>query len=255
VEIAAPERPFHAVIVTIFPELIEAVASVGIFGRAVERGLIRLETINPRSYTEDRHQTVDSKAYGGGPGMVMKVGPLRAALQEARRRCPEAKVIYLSPQGVPFVQRKAEVCAAQGQVILLAGRYEGIDQRLIDRDVDEQWSLGDYVLSGGELPALVVLDAVARLRPGVLGDEGSAEAESFSAGLLDFPHYTRPEEIDGQRVPEVLLSGDHGAIAAWRQVQAEAVTQRQLPDLWVRWREQQQRAEKRNDGSGDGSHE
>ena len=165
-EIAAPERPFHAVIVTIFPELIEAVASVGIFGRAVERGLIRLETINPRSYTEDRHQTVDSKAYGGGPGMVMKVGPLRAALQEARRRCPEAKVIYLSPQGAPFVQRKAALCAAQGQVILLAGRYEGIDQRLIDRDVDEQWSLGDYVLSGGELPALVVLDAVARLRPG-----------------------------------------------------------------------------------------
>ncbi|MBL6715450.1 MAG: tRNA (guanosine(37)-N1)-methyltransferase TrmD [Pseudomonadales bacterium] len=246
---------FHAVVVTIFPELIEAVAAVGVFGRAVDRGLIQLETINPRRYTDDRHQTVDSKAYGGGPGMVMKVGPLRAALEEARRRCPKAKVVYLSPQGEPFTQGHAEACAELGEVILLAGRYEGIDQRVIERDVDVQWSLGDYVLSGGELPALVVLDAVARLRPGVLGDEGSAEAESFSAGLLDFPHYTRPEEVDGQRVPEVLLSGDHGAIAAWRQAQAEAVTQRQRPDLWARWQEQQQRAEKRKGSIGDGSHE
>ncbi len=219
-------------VVTLFPEMIREAARYGITGRAQERGLLELATWNPRDYTRDRHRTVDDRPYGGGPGMVMKVEPLRAAIRAARAAAKgPAPVVYLSPQGRRFDQRLARACAQRPRLILVAGRYEGVDERLIESEVDEELSIGDYVLSGGEPAALVVIDAVARLLPGALGDEGSAEAESFEEGLLDWPHYTRPEEIDGMRVPEVLLSGDHAAIRRWRRKQALGRTWERRPDL------------------------
>ncbi len=219
-------------VVTLFPEMIREATRWGITGRARERGILEIHTWNPRDYTHDRHRTVDDRPYGGGPGMVMKVEPLRAAIHAARAAAPEpARVVYLSPQGRRFDQRVAREYAGRGRLILVAGRYEGVDERLIQSEVDEELSIGDYVLSGGEPAALVVIDAVARLLPGALGDEGSAEAESFEEGLLDWPHYTRPEEIDGMRVPEVLLSGDHAAIRRWRRKQALGRTWERRPDL------------------------
>ena len=218
-------------VITLFPELFEIVTAHGVTGRAVKRGLVELALWNPRDYTQDRHRSVDDRPYGGGPGMVMMVQPLRDALQSARAVAPTSKVVYLSPQGRRLDQAVVTEIAGRSGVILIAGRYEGIDQRLIDSEVDEEWSIGDYVLSGGELAAMVVMDAVTRLLPGVLGHELSAEQDSFMAGLLDHPHYTRPEEVDGRPVPAVLLQGDHAAIRRWRLKQALGRTWLERPDL------------------------
>jgi tRNA (guanine37-N1)-methyltransferase len=219
-------------VVTLFPEMVETLLRFGVTGRAVERGLLTVATWDPRDDTRDRHRTVDDRPYGGGPGMVMKVQPLRDALRRARQVAePRGRTLYLSPQGRLLNQDGARELAREPRLILLTGRYEGIDERLIEAEVDEEWSIGDYVLSGGELAALVVIDAVARLLPGALNDEESAEQDSFVDGLLDFPHYTRPEEIDGRRVPAVLLSGDHAAIARWRRREALGRTWLRRPDL------------------------
>lgn len=222
----------HIEVVSLFPELVEAGVSVGVIGRAMQRGLASMGTVNPREFADDRHRTVDDRPYGGGPGMVMKVEPLRSAINKARERAPDGSpVIYLSAQGRVFDQARARELASLPGLILVAGRYEGVDERLIEREVDEELSIGDYVLSGGELPALVVIDSVLRLLPGVLGDEESAEQDSFAAGLLDCPHYTRPEEVDGLRVPEVLLGGNHEQIRQWRLKQALGQTWLRRPEL------------------------
>lgn len=218
-------------VVTLFPELFRAMTGAGVTGRAFERGLAELVLWNPRDYTHDVHRTVDDRPYGGGPGMVMKAEPLGAALGEAKRAAPASRVIYLTPQGRRLNQDGVRELAARDGIILLAGRYEGIDERVIDRWVDEEWSIGDYVLSGGELPALVVMDAVLRLLPGVLGDADSAEQDSFTDALLDCPHYTRPEVFVDEAVPEVLLSGDHEAIRRWRLQQSLGRTWLRRPDL------------------------
>ena len=218
-------------VVTLFPEMIRQAAGYGIQGRAIQRGLLELETWNPRDYSEDRHAAVDDRPYGGGPGMVMQVQPLRAAIRAARSAGSAAPVIYLSPQGRRLDQQKALELAGLERLVLVTGRYEGIDERIIDMDVDEELSIGDYVLSGGELPALVVLDAVTRLLPGALGDEDSAQNDSFMDVLLDYPHYTRPEEIDGKRVPDVLIGGNHSLIDRWRRKQALGRTWQRRPDL------------------------
>lgn len=219
-------------VISLFPDLVNAVALHGVVGRAVEAGRLRLQYLNPRDFTDDAHRTVDDRPYGGGPGMVMKYAPLAAAIQAARTAAPEGSpVVCLSPQGRRFEQSTARRYAALPGLVMLAGRYEGIDERLIECEVDEELSLGDFVLSGGEIAAMAVIDAVARLLPGVLGDETSAEQDSFSDGLLDHPHYTRPEVIEGQRVPEVLLSGDHARIARWRRKQAIGRSYTRRPDL------------------------
>lgn len=224
-------------VVTLFPGMVETLLRFGVTGRAVERGLLRVVAWDPRDDAHDRHRTVDDRPYGGGPGMVMKVQPLRDTLQRARAAAqPLGKTIYLSPQGRPLTQDGVRELALDTRLILLAGRYEGIDERLIATEVDEEWSIGDYVLSGGELAALVLIDAVARLLPGVLNDSESAEQDSFMDGLLDCPHYTRPEEIEGRRVPAVLLSGDHAAIARWRRREALGRTWLRRPDLLTRRR-------------------
>lgn len=218
-------------IISIFPEMFDAIRNYGVTGRAVENGLLQIETWNPRDYTADRHRTVDDRPYGGGPGMVMMAEPLVAALRDARKATPGAKVIYLSPQGQPLNHEAVQQLASEPSLILLAGRYEGIDERIIDAEVDEEWSIGDYVLSGGELPAMVLIDAVARQLPGVLGDENSAQQDSFVEGLLDCGHYTRPEEFEGRKVPEVLLSGNHELIRQWRLKQALGRTWLRRPEL------------------------
>jgi tRNA (guanine37-N1)-methyltransferase len=221
-------------VVTLFPALVAAVAEHGIPARARERGLLELVSWNPRDYTADRHRTVDDRPYGGGPGMVMKVEPLRAAIRAAREAGPSAPVLYMSPQGRALNQAAMRRFAERPRLIVVCGRYEGVDQRLIEAEIDEEWSLGDYVLSGGELAAMVIVDAVARLLPGALGHEDSAAQDSFSEGLLDCPHYTRPEEIDGRRVPEALLTGNHAAIDRWRRKQALGRTWLKRPDLLAR---------------------
>jgi tRNA (guanine37-N1)-methyltransferase len=222
-------------VVTLFPEMVQAVTGHGIPARALQNGLLELKCWNPRDYTHDRHRTVDDRPYGGGPGMVMKVEPLREAIQDARSHAEQVtgvrpKVIYLSPQGKRLDQQAVKQLA-QEQMILVAGRYEGIDERLIELEVDEEWSIGDYVLSGGELAAMVIIDAVTRLIPGALGDEDSAQQDSFMEGLLDCPHYTRPEEIEGLKVPQVLQGGNHQQIATWRHKQALGRTFKRRPDL------------------------
>lgn len=218
-------------VVTLFPEMFDAVIDYGITSRAIEQKLVSVQCWNPRTYTHDRHHTVDDRPYGGGPGMVMKVEPLRDAIRAARAELPAAKVIYLSPQGRPLDQRGVVELAAREQLILVAGRYEGIDERLIGTEIDEEWSIGDYVLSGGELAAMVLIDAVTRLVPGALGHELSAQQDSFAEGLLDCPHYTRPEVYEGRRVPEVLLSGNHELIRRWRLQQAVGRTWLRRPEL------------------------
>jgi len=219
-------------VVTLFPEMVENVAQVGVLGRAIKNGLIQLKCWNPRDYTQDKHRTVDDRPYGGGPGMLMKVEPLRDAIHAAREAAGKtARVIYLSPQGRTLTQSDVKSLSQEQGFIFIAGRYEGIDERIIESEVDEEWSIGDYVLSGGELPALVIIDAVARMIPGVLGDENSATQDSFMDGLLDCPHYTRPEEIDGQSVPEVLLGGNHKVIEQWRMKQALGRTWLRRPEL------------------------
>lgn len=219
-------------IVTLFPDMIRAAVSWGVTGRALERGLVELGLWNPRDYTHDRYRTVDDRPYGGGPGMVMKVEPLRDAIRAARSSTEvEARVVYLSPQGHKLDQNAVRRFAQQPRLILIAGRYEGVDERLIEAEIDEEWSIGDYVVSGGELPALVLFDAVVRLVPGVLGDEQSACQDSYMAGLLDCPHYTRPFVVDGRQVPDILQSGDHEAIRRWRLKQALGRTWLRRPDL------------------------
>ena len=219
-------------IVTLFPEMVQETASWGVTGRAMELGLVELETWNPREYTYDRHRTVDDRPYGGGPGMVMKVEPLREAIRNARSACSEdALVVYLSPQGQQLNQSTVRRFSTLPRLVLVAGRYEGVDERLIKAEIDEEWSIGDYVLSGGELAALVVFDAVVRLLPGVLGHEESAIQDSYMDGLLDCPHYTRPEEVDGIRIPEILQSGNHEAIRRWRLKQSLGRTWLRRPDL------------------------
>ncbi len=207
-------------VITLFPTMVADALAHGVIGRAMQRGLVNIITFNPRAHATDLHQTVDDRPYGGGPGMLMKVETLRASIAEARQTLPEALVIYLSPQGEPLTQSVVKELAERPEVILVCGRYEGIDERVIELDVDYEISLGDFVLSGGEPAAIAVLDAVGRLVPGVLGHASSAVEDSFSDGLLDCPHYTRPEEIAGLKVPDVLLSGHHGDIARWRRKQA-----------------------------------
>lgn len=220
-------------IVSLFPEFVAQIAGHGVVGRAQERGLLALQGWNPRDYAEGNYRRVDDRPFGGGPGMVMMIDPLRAALAAARAAEPApAKTVYLSPQGVPLTQAKVRELACEPRLILLCGRYEGVDERLIAAEVDEEISIGDYVLSGGELAAAVVIDAVARLQEGALNDAESAAQDSFDAdGLLDCPHYTRPVEHALGKVPEVLMSGNHAEIARWRRQQALGRTWQRRPDL------------------------
>lgn len=219
-------------VITLFPELFEQAASMGVVGRAISSDRIQLNTWNPRDFTTDVHRTVDDRPFGGGPGMVMKVEPLGKAIQSAVNDSDEpAKVIYLSPQGRKLDQQGVEYLAKCSRLVLLAGRYEGVDERVLESHVDEEWSIGDFVLSGGELPALVMIDAVSRTLPDVLGHECSALEDSFVEGLLDHPHYTRPDVFDGVEVPDVLLSGDHKKIALWREKQRLGKTWQKRPDL------------------------
>lgn len=219
-------------VVTLFPEFVRQCAAFGVIGRALERGQLQVEAWNPRDFAEGGYRRVDDTACGGGPGMVMMVEPLRRTLAAARQASTgSAPVIYLSPQGKRLTQEKVEELAGLPRVILLCGRYEGIDERLIEHEVDEELSIGDYVLSGGELAAAVLIDAVGRLQEGVLGDAQSAEQDSFSDGLLDCPHYTRPVSHEFGEVPAVLLSGDHAAIRRWRRMQSLGRTWSRRPDL------------------------
>ena len=219
-------------VVTLFPQMVNTIAAYGVVGRAIDRELISLKCQNPRDFTDDVHRTVDDRPYGGGPGMVLKYAPAAAAIAAAKGQLPAGSpVVCLSPQGTVFDQAVAQRIAGLSGIVFLAGRYEGIDERLLESVVDEELSLGDFVLSGGEIAAMAVIDAVARLLPGVLGDAASALQDSFMEGLLDHPHYTRPEEVDGRRVPDVLLSGDHARIAKWRHQQALGRSFERRPDL------------------------
>jgi tRNA (guanine37-N1)-methyltransferase len=219
-------------VVTLFPEMISGALEFGIVGRAVKRGLLSVGTEDPRAHTSDVHRTVDDRPFGGGPGMVLKPEPLLASIRAAHARLPQgAPRIYLSAQGEPLSQKMAQELVALPGFLLVAGRYEGLDERVVELGIDREVSIGDYVLSGGELPALVLIDTVARLLPGALGDERSNVEESFVAGLLDWPHYTRPEVFEGLAVPPVLMSGNHADIRRWRLEQAVARTLERRPDL------------------------
>ncbi len=219
-------------VISIFPEMFNAIADFGVSGRAIKQGLVELKAWTPRDFARDRHSTVDERPYGGGPGMVMMVQPLRDAIAAAKAWAgDDARVIYLSPQGRTLNQSGVTELAAGNNLVLVAGRYEGIDERLLETVIDEEWSIGDYVLSGGELPAMVLIDAVIRLVPGALGHALSAEQDSFMDGLLDCPHYTRPEDFEGMRVPDVLLSGNHELIRRWRLKQSLGRTWLKRPDL------------------------
>lgn len=228
---------FELDILTLFPSMFAGVLQESILSRAIEKGLLRVFLHQVRDFTTDKHRTVDDLPYGGGPGMVMKCEPLYAAWKHAKERNPAlpARTVLLSPQGVPlqqaWLQQKAET---RERLILVCGRYEGIDERFIESCVDEELSLGDFVLSGGEIAAMAVVDGLMRLLPGALGNEESSKSESFSQGLLEYPQYTRPPEVLGRKVPEVLLSGDHARIAKWRQSQSLERTQRKRPDLLTR---------------------
>ena len=222
-------------VVTLFPELIQQALKFGVLGRAVERGLLSVHCEDPRAHTVDIHRTVDDRPYGGGPGMVLKPEPISKAIDAANARQPAGSPrIYMSAQGVPFTQALASEFSKRPGLTLVAGRYEGLDERVIESRIDREVSVGDYVLSGGEFPALVVIDAVARLIPGVLGDERSAVEESFDDGLLDWPHYTRPVDFEGRTVPDVLQGGHHADIQRWRLKQAVARTWLRRPDLIAR---------------------
>lgn len=218
-------------VITLFPQLVREAMTYGITGRAIDRGLCRLDLVNPRDFSGNARGAVDDTSYGGGPGMVMRVEPLRGALAHVRAESPSPYVICLTPQGRRLDQAAVVELAEHPHLVLVAGRYEGIDERFVERDCAAEWSIGDYVLSGGEFAALVVLDAVIRMLPEVLGDDESARTDSFGTGLLDWPHYTRPPCIGDQCVPEVLLSGDHAAIARWRRKQALGRTWQRRPDL------------------------
>lgn len=219
-------------VISLFPEMFRAITEYGVTGRAVKHGLLNVECWDPRDFTYDRHHTVDDRPYGGGPGMLMMVQPLREAIHQAKVMAGDgAKVIYLSPQGRKLDQQGVCELATNEKLILVCGRYEGIDERVIQTEIDEEWSVGDYVLSGGELPAMIMIDAVARFVPGVLGHAASAKEDSFAEGLLDHPHYTRPEVLDGMAVPAVLLSGNHAHINRWRMKQSLGRTWLRRPEL------------------------
>ncbi|MCY4046236.1 MAG: tRNA (guanosine(37)-N1)-methyltransferase TrmD [Cellvibrionales bacterium] len=222
-------------VVTIFPEMFRAITDEGVVAKAIDRQLLSVDTVNPRIFAKDKHRTVDDRPYGGGPGMVMMTEPVSDAIYHAKAQVGgQAKVVYVSPQGKPLTQAKAKQLAQLESIVIIAGRYEGIDQRLIDTEVDEEISIGDFIVSGGELPAMIVIDAVARCLPDVLGHKDSAEQDSFSNGLLDCPHYTRPFEYKGVTVPDVLLSGNHQAIAEWRLMQSLGQTWIKRPELLER---------------------
>ena len=219
-------------VISLFPEMFLSITGHGVTGRAVKNGLISVDCWNPRDFTYDRHHTVYDRPYGGGPGMLMMVEPLRKAIHAAKAAAGDnAKVIYLSPQGRKLDQQGVCELAANEKLILVCGRYEGVDERVIQTEIDEEWSVGDYVLSGGELPAMVLIDAVSRFVPGVLGHQASAKEDSFADGLLDHPHYTRPEVLDGMCVPPVLLSGNHAEIDRWRMKQSLGRTWLRRPEL------------------------
>lgn len=219
-------------VVTLFPEFIASAVQVGVLGRAVERGQVKVQAITPRDFASDPRRTVDDRPYGGGPGMVLKVEPTRSALRAASAQLPVGnRRIYLGAEGAPLTQAKVMELAQLPGMMLLAGRYEGVDERLLATEIDETISIGDYVLSGGELPALVLIDAVVRTLPGVLGDDESAQQDSFVSGLLDWPHYTRPEALEGMQVPDVLLGGNHEAVRRWRLKQALGRTWLRRPEL------------------------
>jgi tRNA (guanine37-N1)-methyltransferase len=230
-------------VITLFPEMFSALTASGITRRAFEQKRCELSLWNPRDFTSDNHRTVDDRPYGGGPGMVMMAAPLESAIVAARARqqqagLPQPRTIYLSPQGAPLDHRKAVQLATEPGLVLLCGRYEAVDQRLLDRCVDEEISLGDFVLSGGELPAMALMDAVIRLLPGVLNDDASAVEDSFVNGLLDCPHYTRPEVYEGVPVPDVLLGGHHAQIAKWRRAKSLEATLKMRPELIAQARTQ-----------------
>ena len=219
-------------LITLFPEMFEALTGYGISSRAVNQGLVEVSSFNPRDFTDDPHATVDDRPYGGGPGMVMTIEPLRKAIGAAKNWIQgDPLVVYLSPQGKVLQQTAVNQFATGQSLILIAGRYEGIDERLIELEVDQEWSIGDYVLSGGELPAMVFMDALIRQLPGALGHKESANQDSFADGILDCPHYTRPEKYQGLDVPEVLLSGNHEKIRQWRLKQSLLRTKQRRPDL------------------------
>ena len=219
-------------IITLFPEMFKAITEFGVTGRAVKHNLLQVQCYNPRDFTHDKHKTVDDRPYGGGPGMLMMVQPLRDAIHSAKAEAGEGvKVIYLSPQGRKLEQAGVKELSQNSKMILVCGRYEGIDERLIQSEIDEEWSVGDYVLTGGELPAMTLIDAVARFIPGVLGKQESAQEDSFAEGLLDCPHYTRPEVLDGLTVPPVLMSGNHAEIRKWRLKQSLERTWLRRPEL------------------------
>lgn len=223
------QTPLHIDILTLFPEMLDGFLGLSMMKRAVDLGAVTFDLVNPREFATDIHRNADDRPYGGGPGMVMKPEPLAAAIESVKT--DTSRVIYLSPQGQPFQQADAERLGSETHLVLICGHYEGIDERIIERYVDEEISIGDYVLTNGTLPAAVISDAIVRLLPGVVGGEGGIEAESFSTGMLDFPHYTRPEEFQGMKVPDILLSGDHAKIAKWRAEQARARTHERRPDL------------------------
>lgn len=218
-------------VISLFPEMFTAITDYGVVGRAIQQEVLSLNLLNPRDFTEDKRKTVDDRPYGGGPGMVMMVEPLSKAIDFARQQAPKAQVVYLSPQGQRFNHQAAKEMASRQEMILLAGRYEGVDERLLETQVDEEWSIGDFVLSGGELAAMVIIDSITRLLPNSLGNCESAEQDSFAEGLLDCPHYTRPEVFEHRTVPSVLLSGDHQGIRRWRMKQALGRTWLRRPDL------------------------
>ena len=219
-------------LITLFPEMFEALTDYGVSGRAVNQGLLEISSFNPRDFAEDAHSTVDDRPYGGGPGMVLMIEPLRRAISAAKQWINgESLVVYLSPQGSVLQQSAVNNLATEQSIILIAGRYEGIDERLIQLEVDQEWSIGDYVLSGGEIPAMVLMDALIRQIPGALGHSESATQDSFADGLLDCPHYTRPDSYEDLKVPDVLLSGNHEKIRQWRLQQSLLRTQQRRPDL------------------------
>ncbi|MBL6735246.1 MAG: tRNA (guanosine(37)-N1)-methyltransferase TrmD [Shewanellaceae bacterium] len=219
-------------VITLFPEMLSAISNYGITSSALKKQLLTLKTWNPRDFVYDKHRVIDDRPFGGGPGMLMKAEPLRDAIIAAKEAAGEgAKVIYVSPQGKQLTHAGVQTLAQHSKLILVCGRYEGIDERVVQHYVDEEWSIGDYVLSGGELPAMVLIDAIARLQPGVLGHADSAQQDSFVDGLLDCPHYTRPEQFESKTVPEVLLSGHHQQIEQWRLKQSLGRTWLKRPDL------------------------
>ena len=230
-----PPQPLWFGVVTLLPEMFACISEYGITGKAIQRRLVEMHTWNPRDFTTGTHKTVDDKLFGGGPGMLLMAEPVLAALAAAKAQAPEnIKTAYLTPQGRQLTQQDVSLISQSEGLILLAGRYEGIDERIIELGVDEEWSIGDYVLSGGELPAMVLMDAVIRLLPDAVGNAASVEAETFNHNLLDCPHFTRPRQINNLAVPEVLLSGDHQAIARWRLQQSLIRTLQRRPDLLAR---------------------